>query len=159
MNISNIQVSASFRAQATKAVLAILIFLFSYIVLFFFALGLACLCIYGGISLMLFYQNLITLLLGLGIASLGIFVFVFMVKFLFSSKKFDRSHLVEIQPEDHPELFEIINEIVQKVDTNFPKKDYLSADVNAGVFYDSNFWGMFLPVQKNLQIGLGLSTH
>lgn len=156
MNISNIQVSAAFRAQTTKAVLAILIFLFSYIVLFFLALGLACLCIYGGISLMLFYQNLITLLLGLGIASLGIFVFVFMVKFLFSSKKFDRSHLVEIQPEDHPELFEMINEIVQKVGTNFPKKVYLSADVNASVFYDSNFWSMFLPVHKNLQIGLGL---
>lgn len=156
MHSIDIPVSAAFKAQTTKAVLAIVVFLISYIALFLLALGLACLCVYGGISLMLFYQNLITLLLGLGIASLGIFVFAFMIKFLFSSKKFDRSHLVEIQRADHPELFGMIDEIVQKVGTNFPKKVYLSADVNASVFYDSNFWSMFLPIQKNLQIGLGL---
>jgi hypothetical protein len=28
--------------------------------------------------------------------------------------------------------------------------------VNASVFYDSSFWSMFLPIQKNLTIGMGL---
>ncbi len=40
--------------------------------------------------------------------------------------------------------------------TNFPKKVYLTAEVNASVFYDSSFWSMFLPIKKNLIIGLGL---
>lgn len=50
----------------------------------------------------------------------------------------------------------MINEIVKQTDTDFPKKVYLSYDVNASVFYDSTFWSMFLPIKKNLTIGIGL---
>src|SRR5436190_349521 len=37
----------------------------------------------------------------------------------------------------------------------FRKHIFIFADVNAGVFYHSSFWSMFLPVRKNLEIGLG----
>lgn len=50
----------------------------------------------------------------------------------------------------------MIDEIVKEAETNFPKKVYLSNDVNASVFYDSSFWSMFFPIQKNLTIGVGL---
>ncbi|RDC57386.1 hypothetical protein DU508_09515 [Pedobacter chinensis] len=50
----------------------------------------------------------------------------------------------------------MIDEIVETVQTDFPKKVYFSVEVNAAVFYDSNFWSMFFPIRKNLQIGVGL---
>ena len=84
------------------------------------------------------------------------FFWFFLIKFLFKSHKVERSHFLEIHKEDEPKLFGMIEEIVQSVGTQFPKKVYLSPDVNAGVFYDSSFWSMFLPIRKNLNIGLGL---
>ncbi|MEZ4796313.1 MAG: M48 family metalloprotease [Flavobacteriaceae bacterium] len=100
--------------------------------------------------------RLITIAIGIGLASLGFLVLLFLLKFIFKSNKVDRSHLIEISENEEPELFKLIKEIVDKVGTTFPKKVYLSADVNASVFYDSSFWSMFLPVKKNLQIGIGL---
>ena len=50
----------------------------------------------------------------------------------------------------------MIDDIVRQVETDFPKRVYLTDDVNASVFYDSSFWSMFLPIKKNLQIGVGL---
>lgn len=55
-----------------------------------------------------------------------------------------------MKEKDQPELFTLIREVVRDVDTDFPKRVYLSADVNAAVFYDSRFWSMFLPIKKNL---------
>ena len=92
----------------------------------------------------------ITIALGIGLASLGILVLFFLVKFIFSSHKVDRSHLHEISKTDEPRLFKLIEDIVNEVYTSFPKKVYLSTDVNAAVFYDSSFWSMFIPIKKNL---------
>ncbi len=50
----------------------------------------------------------------------------------------------------------MVREIVDEVQTDFPKKIYLSTDVNAAVFYDSSFWSMIFPIRKNLLIGMGL---
>ncbi len=93
---------------------------------------------------------------GSRLAATGLFVFYFIIKFLFKKHINDRSYLTEIKRSDEPELFKMIDEIVQEAETNFPKKVYLSNDVNASVFYDSSFWSMFFPIQKNLTIGAGL---
>jgi Zn-dependent protease with chaperone function len=97
-----------------------------------------------------------TLALGIGLASLGVLVLIFLFKFMFKTHTVDRSHLMEITRAEEPELFGLIDEIVSKVGTNFPKRVYLSTEVNAAVFYDSNFWSMIFPIKKNLQIGMGL---
>jgi len=97
-----------------------------------------------------------TLLIGGGLIVSGLTILFFLVKFIFTSNKMDRSHLTEIKNIDHPKIFALIEEIVKEVDMSFPKKVYLSNDVNASVFYDSNFWSMFLPIKKNLNIGPGL---
>ncbi|GAB3231074.1 M48 family metalloprotease [Algoriphagus aestuariicola] len=152
----NVQLSPEFRTQTVKAVTAIGLFVFTYFVLFLLALGLTALCIMGGILLISIKVAIITIGLGLGLASLGVLILIFLVKFLFKSHKTDRSHLLEITQADEPLLFAMIEDIVAKAGTSFPKKVYLSYDVNAAVFYDSNFWSMFFPVKKNLQIGIGL---
>lgn len=94
--------------------------------------------------------------MALGIAGAGLSIIFFLIKFLFKRHKIDRSDFIEIKRHDEPALFKIIDEIVQDVGTKKPKRVYLSHEVNASVFYDSGFWSMFLPVEKNLVIGLGL---
>lgn len=150
------QLSSDFKAQTQRAIIAIVFFVLSYIFILLLATALTALCIYGGIMLVAELPGLITIVVGMGLASLGILVLIFLLKFIFKSYKVDRSHLYEVKREEEPELFSLIDEIVGEVQTSFPKKVYLSTDINAAVFYDSSFWSMFFPVRKNLQIGLGL---
>lgn len=152
----DIRLSKEFKTQATKAVISIVFFGLTYVLILLCAIGLTVLCAYLGIMLIVTLPKIITILLGIGLASLGFFVLIFLLKFLFKSSKVDRSNLQEIKKENEPALFNMIQEIVTEVKTSFPKKVYLSAEVNAAVFYDSSFWSMFFPIRKNLQIGLGL---
>nr|WP_321412283.1 M48 family metallopeptidase [uncultured Carboxylicivirga sp.] len=151
-----IHLSKEFKSQAIKAILAINLFAFTYLIILLLAVLLTGLCIAGGVFLILIKPMLFTIALGIGLASLGVLILIFLLKFIFKSHKVDRSHLIEINELQEPELFKMIKEIVQNVGTNFPKKVYLSSEVNAAVFYDSSFWSMFLPIRKNLLIGLGL---
>lgn len=152
----HIQISQDFRKKTKAAVSSIVTFIFVYILIFLFTIILALACIGGGIWLIVAKPMFLTLMLGVGLAGTGIFVFFFIIKFLFKKHINDRSYLTEIKRSDEPELFKMIDEIVKEAETNFPKKVYLSSDVNASVFYDSSFWSMFFPIQKNLTIGVGL---
>ena len=87
---------------------------------------------------------------------MGVMVLIFLVKFIFNRRKVDRSNMMEIKEKDHPQLFDFIKRINKETDTKFPKKIYLTQDVNAAVFFDSTLLSMFFPVRKNLMIGLGL---
>jgi len=151
-----IQVSSNFKKMTVKAIFAIVLFILVYLILLTLAIGLTIVCTIGGIALFINLPALIALGLGLGLASLGFFILIFLFKFVFKKHKIDRSHLTEITQSEEPKLFQFIEEIVKEADTDFPKKVYISSDVNASVFYDSGFWSMFLPIRKNLQIGLGL---
>ena len=156
-----VKLSNEFKSQTTKAIASIIIFAILYIVIFLFALALTAISVYAGILLVIQVPRFITIALGIGLASLGFLILLFLIKFLFKTNTIDRSHLTEIKQKDEPELFNLIKEIVSEVGTTFPKKIYVSPEVNASVFYDSSFWSMFFPVKKNLLIGMGLvnSTH
>lgn len=151
-----IQVSEDFKKKSKSAVFAITIFIIIYLLMFLLTILLATGCIVGGIWLIAIKPMFLTLMLGAGLAGTGVFVFFFIIKFLFKRHINDRSYLTEIKRSDEPELFKMIDEIVKEAETDFPKKVYLSYDVNASVFYDSSFWSMFYPIKKNLIIGLGL---
>jgi Zn-dependent protease with chaperone function len=154
--MKEIKISPEFKTQTTKAVLSITLFVLTYLLMLVLAIGLTVLCVYGGIMLIVSFPKFFTLALGIGLASLGVLVLFFLLKFIFKSHKVDRSHLTEIKQAGEPKLFKMIDDIAKEVGTNFPKKVYLSTEVNAAVFYDSSFWSMFFPIKKNLQIGLGL---
>ncbi|MBI3219112.1 MAG: M48 family metalloprotease [Bacteroidetes bacterium] len=148
--------SAAFKKEVSKVLLSIGLFIMVYFLLMGGAIGLALLTGFGGLMLIAAYPSVITIMLGLGLIGLGIMVLIFLIKFLFKKVSADRSNLTEIKKKDQPELFEFIQKLTDEVGAPFPKRIYLSADVNASVFYDSGFWSMFLPVRKNLHIGLGL---
>lgn len=148
--------SAAFKKEVSKVLFSIGLFILVYFLLMGGAIGLALLTGFGGLMLIAAYPSVITIMLGLGLIGLGIMVLFFLIKFLFNKVSADRSNLTEIKKNDQPELFEFIQKLTDEVGAPFPKRIYLSADVNASVFYDSGFWSMFLPVRKNLHIGLGL---
>lgn len=154
--METVQLSTSFRRQATKAIASIAFFVVTYLVLIASAVALTAICVYAGMALILFKVTWITIVLGLGLSSFGLLVLVFLLKFAFQTQKVDRSHLIEVTEAEEPALFQMIREIVIDVKTSFPKRVYLSSQVNASVFYNSSFWSMFLPIRKNLEIGIGL---
>ncbi len=156
MNKREIQLSPEFRRQTAKVILAIALFLLTYLLILLLVVGLTALCVAAAVFLVIVKPMFITLAIGFGLASLGILILIFLLKFMFKSHKVERSHLTEITDADEPELFTMIDEIVREVGTSHPKRVYLSADVNAAVFYDSSFWSMLFPIKKNLMIGLGL---
>lgn len=151
-----VQVSADFKQKTTSAIIAIILFIIVYILLFFSAIALTIGCIAAGLWIISIKPMFFTVMIGIGLASLGVLISYFLIKFLFKKHITDRSYLTEITRNDEPQLFQMIDEIVKQAGTDFPKKVYLTYDVNASVFYDSSFWSMFLPIKKNLIIGIGL---
>lgn len=152
----SVTVSKSFQEKARKSVFAIVLFVVVYLLLLLAAAGLTALCVLGGIAIIAARPMFFTLVAGLGLASIGVMIFIFLVKFVFKKHQTDLSAFTEIDRASQPDLFAFIDGIVAQVGTNFPKKIYISNQVNASVFYDSSFWSMFLPISKNLHIGMGL---
>ncbi len=152
----DIQISPEFKKQTSKAIFAIGLFILVYILLILIGFLVTIACIAGGVTLIIAKPMFITLALGIGLASLGVMIIIFLLKFLFKRNKTDLSNFTEVKRSEEPKLFAFIDEIVAETKTNFPKKVFLSSEVNASVFYDSSFWSMFLPIKKNLHIGMGL---
>ena len=156
VNESVLKPSSQFKQEVLRVLLAIILFILTYLLLMTTAIGFAMVCAVGGFLLVSSFPNFLTLTVGIGLFGLGVMVIFFLFKFLFKRNKTDRSHLIELSESDQPELFSFIRTLTQETQSQFPKKIYLSSEVNASVFYDSGFWSMFLPIRKNLQIGLGL---
>ena len=79
----HIQVSQDFRKKAKDAVSSIIVFIFVYFLIFLFTVVLALACIAGGIWLIAAKPMFLTLMIGIGLAATGLFVFYFIIKFLF----------------------------------------------------------------------------
>ena len=150
------ETSSGFKKEVTKVMSSIIVFFIVYIILILLAVGLAMGCVAGGIWLIVAAPRIFMLMVGGGLIGLGLMVVFFLIKFIFAVNRFDHSSSILITEKDQPKLFAFIRKLTAETQTAFPKKIYISPEVNACVFYDSSFWSMFLPVKKNLQIGLGL---
>jgi Zn-dependent protease with chaperone function len=148
--------SAAFKKEVSGVMGSIVVFFIVYVLLLVLSIALVIGCFYAGVAIIINAPRLITIVAGLGLMGVGVMIFIFLIKFIFSVSRYDKEHIVEIKEEEQPALFEFIRQLTKDTHTKFPKKIYLSADANACVFYDSSFWSMFFPVKKNLQIGLGL---
>lgn len=153
---SDIKISPEFKVQSIKAMAAVAFFISIYVLLLLLTIGAMIGFAYIILIIAERYPGTLSIYIGFGLMSFGLLLLFFLLKFFFKSHKVDHSHLLEITRTEEPELFKLIDEIVAEVQTNTPKKVYLSAEVNAHVFYDSSFWSLFFPIKKNLQIGLGL---
>ncbi|MFC7526679.1 M48 family metalloprotease [Parapedobacter sp. GCM10030251] len=151
-----VPLSHSFRRQAAKAVTSIALFAVVYLLLILLAISLVVVCGFIAIKMLLLTKTPLIVFLAIGIVIMSFIVLYAVVRFMFNSVKVDRSGMLEITEQAEPNLFRFINDVAYQVRAPRPKRIYLTADVNASVFYDSSFLSMFLPVRKNLQVGVGL---
>lgn len=148
--------SATFKKEVKKVMTSIILFFVVYIILMILSVLLSIACLYAGVFVMANSGHILGLAAGLGIISIGILVFIFLIKFIFSVKKHDESGSIPLTEAEQPQLFQFIRQLTTDTQTQFPKKIVISPEVNACVYYNDSFWSMFFPVRKNLQIGLAL---
>nr|WP_298165806.1 M48 family metallopeptidase [uncultured Pseudomonas sp.] len=84
------------------------------------------------------------------------FLCVFMLKALFFVNRGGAPDHVQILPEEQPKLFAFLNQLADEVGAPRPHRVYLSARVNAAVFYDLSIFNLLFPSRKNLEVGLSL---
>lgn len=93
----------------------------------------------------------------LGLLALTSVLFgVYLVSALFQYSRNESPERVEVTRAECPRLFALLDGLVHRMGCSFPKHVYLTTDTNACVFYNTGFWNIFLPVRKNLEVGLGL---
>lgn len=137
-------------------VAAVLSAIILFIALYFAMVAFAAWLIYLAAIYPIPTVNSLTILLKLGTVGMAIMFFVFLLKFMFKKQNRDASTDVAIKEKEHPLLFQFLRQLSKETGAPFPKKVIVNAQVNAAVFYNDTFWSMFLPVRKNLMIGLGL---
>lgn len=159
--------SSTLRASAFRVFLSIIVFLLFYCALIVIGVGLFVGAFLG--SEWIFDEGWTlakghlkaTIFLGVALVAMWAAAFMlgfYLVKPLFGFKKEESYRGEEVTRQAAPELFAVIDELVAQVGCRRPRHVYLTTDVNACVFYDTNFWSIFFPVEKNLQIGLGLCS-
>ncbi len=156
VDASRLQPAESFKRQVVAVVSSIIWFFLLYLLLLAGGILLAVACILIGVWVITGMSSFIGLMLGVGLMGLGVMVLWFLIKFVFQSQRTDTSKMVEVTREDEPKLFAFLEKLTTETGTPFPRKVFIAPEVNASVFYNSSFWSMFLPVRKNLTIGLGL---
>jgi Zn-dependent protease with chaperone function len=149
-------ISPAYRSKLTSSIISISVFFVVYFILILISLLLIFLLGYGAVKIIAFHANYFTALAALALFSIGLVVFYFLIKFIFIKNHYSDRHLIEVDRSLQPELFAIIDDIVAETKVQKPGKVFLSPEVNASVSYNSLFWSMFLPVKKNLTVGMGL---
>src|SRR5215203_3523698 len=118
--------TASFKKQVGKVIISILLFFIVYLLLIAASLLLIVGCFYAAIALIAAHPSFITLMVGLGLIGLGVAVFIFLVKFIFSVSKNENASRVEITREEQPGLFSFMKTLTSETNTPFPKKIFIS---------------------------------
>lgn len=148
--------SVSFKKSVVNVALAMLLFILVYLLVLVAALALIVGVAFAGIKLVSAVHNLWLLILSLSLVLSSVMLFYFLIRFVFKKQERDYSSMIEVTEDDQPILYQFLRQLTTEAQSPFPKKVFLSAEVNAGVFYDTSFWNLFFPAKKNLQIGLGL---
>lgn len=143
---------SSYKFKAFLAILAILLFFILYFALVF-ALGYL---VYYSFIYKITNINKFTTLLKIGAISGSFMLFVFTLKFIFKLKNHRPENRIKLKKEEHKTLWEFVKKICKETGAPKPKNIYIDPDVNAYVSY-SNIWlSLFLPIKKELTVGLGI---
>lgn len=84
------------------------------------------------------------------------FLAVFMLKALFFVNHGGKVDDIEVTAQEEPALFAFLHRLADDAGAPRPHRVFLSARVNAAVFYDLSILNLLFPSRKNLDIGLAL---
>jgi Zn-dependent protease with chaperone function len=89
-------------------------------------------------------------------AACSAFFGVFMLNALLSIRSAMPPGLAEVTAQEQPRLFAFLYDLADAAGAPRPHRVFLSARVNAAVFYDLSLLNLIFPSRKNLEIGLPL---
>ncbi|KAA3634193.1 MAG: hypothetical protein DWQ02_11780 [Bacteroidetes bacterium] len=143
---------SSYQFRAFLAILAIVLFFVLYAALVI-SLGFL---VYYSIMYGMGSVNRFSILIKIGAIAGAVMLFLFTLKFIFKLKNPKPENRIKLPKKEYPELWEFVYRICEETGAPKPKTIFADPDVNAYVAY-SNIWlSLFLPVRKELTIGLGL---
>jgi len=143
----------SYQFRAFLAILAIVLFFALYAAMVA-ALGYLA---YYAIIYDMGRVNKITILLKVGAIAGSVMLFVFTLKFIFKLKNHKFENRLKLEKSKNPQLWAFITKICEETGAPKPKSIYVDPDVNAYVAYSNMWLSLFLPVRKELTIGMGLT--
>ena len=146
------QLPSSYKLRASLAVVSILLFFILYIGL---VVSLGYLVKYA-FTYDMGSVNKITILLKVGAIGGSIMLFVFTLKFIFKLKNHKPNNRIKLNKQEHKNLWYFVDKICEETGAPKPKNIYVDPDVNAYVSYSNMWLSLFLPIKKELTIGLGL---
>lgn len=144
--------TASYQFKAFLAILSILLFFTLYAALVV-SLGFL---LYYAIIYDMGSVNKLTILMKVGAIAGAAMLFAFTLKFIFKLKTNAPENRIKLKKENHPNLWTFINHICQETGAPKPRNIYVDPDVNAYVSYSNMWLSLFLPMRKDLTIGMGL---
>jgi len=143
---------SSYKTRAFLAILAIILFFVLYAGLVF---GLGVLT-YKAVIYEIENINKITILIKIGAIAGSAMLFVFTLKFLFKLKNPKPENRIKLNKEEYKNIWDFVFKICEDTGAPKPKNIYVDPDVNAYVSYTNIWLSLFLPMKKELTIGLGL---
>ena len=142
----------SYQTRAFLAILAIIFFFLLYVALVV-SLGFL---VHWAFTYDILSVNKLTILGKVGAVAGTVMLFLFTLKFIFKLKNNKPKNRIKLNKETYPELWSFILKICDETGAPKPKSIYADPDVNAYVSYTNMWLSLFLPVKKELTIGLGL---
>ena len=141
--------SSTYKRHAWLAMLSLFVFVLIYIAMTaWFA--------WTAYDLFVDMQNKKFNLVSLIAACCAAFLALFMLKAFFFVERGGESKDMEVTKESQPQLFEFLYKLADEAGAPRPHRVFLSARVNAAVFYDLTILNLIFPSKKNLEIGLPL---
>ncbi|WP_405384895.1 M48 family metalloprotease [Maribacter sp. LLG6340-A2] len=143
----------SYLLKSLLSILAIVLFFALYVSM---VVGLGYLFYYAIIYDM-GYINKLTIIMKVGAIAGAAMLFVFSLKFVFKLKNHKPNNRILLKKDEQTDLWNFIEKICKETGAPRPKNIYLDPDVNAYVAYSNMWLSLFLPVRKELTIGMGLT--
>lgn len=144
--------TSSYMFRVVLAIISIILFFVLYAAM---VVGLAYLVKWAFLYNMM-EVNKLTIFLKIGAIAGSIMLFVFTLKFIFKLKNHKPNNRIKLESKANPELWNFVNQICKETGAPKPSSIYVDPDVNAYVSYTNSWLSLFLPVKKDLTLGLGL---
>ena len=94
--MKEISLNQNYQKMVRKSIYAIVLFIITYVVLICSALALLIGCFYAGAAIIMAKVMWATIIIGLGLIAMSIFVFVSLISFMFKRSKVDLSGYLEV---------------------------------------------------------------
>ena len=145
--------TSSYQLRSFLAIIAIILFFALYVAMVV-ALGYL---FYHAVVYDMGPINKLTILMKVGAIAGAAMLFVFTLKFIFKLKNHKPNNRIMMAKDENPVLWNFIEQICIETGAPRPKNIYVDPDVNAYVAYSNMWLSLFLPVRKELTIGMGLT--